>query len=325
MIRVISVLLLSIFLFSCNTKNRNQSESESSGSISRYEVDLFNIDTTKFEEGIKKIHSRYKVFLGEEMPEKYGIQQLKDFVSDPEIRETYNYTLEQFPDLQWLNEDFTEAFAIFSSKMPGKKVPNVYTYISGFDIRMPIKYSDSALIIGLDLYLGKDYQPYVQMGLPVYIINRLSKEYILSDCFKEIGWAYIPQKENVTLLDAMIEQGKTLYFAEVMLPDEKKEIIIKYTEKEMYWVESNESHLWSFIIENQLLYSSDPKAFTMFMTDGPFTAGFSNESPARTGHWIGWRIIKKYMENNNVSLPDLLNETDSQKILEKSGYKPAKV
>ncbi len=322
--RVIYVLLLSSLLIACNQKKKETQDKVSDG-IRRYEVELFNIDTTRFEEGLAEIHPRYKVFLGETMPDTDGIKRLKSFVSDPQIRDTYNYTMQQFPDVQWLNESFTKSFAILSRELPEKKIPRVYTYISGFDIRMPVKYGDSALIIGLDLYLGSDYEPYVKMGYPKYIINRLSKEYILSDCFKEIAWANLPPTQAVTLLDAMIEQGKTIYFAEKMLAGEKEEILMKYSPEQADWIHSNEQNLWSFMIENQLLYSSDPKAFTMFMTDGPFTSGFSSDSPSRTGHWIGWQIVRKYMANNNVSMQELLDETDSQKILTKSGYKPAKV
>jgi uncharacterized protein YjaZ len=62
----------------------------------------------------------------------------------------------------------------------------------------------------------------------------------------------------------------------------------------------------------------------MFMVDGPFTSSFSQESPARTGAWLGWQIVKAYMKKNNVSLKQLLDNVDSQEILEKSGYKPGK-
>jgi uncharacterized protein YjaZ len=61
------------------------------------------------------------------------------------------------------------------------------------------------------------------------------------------------------------------------------------------------------------------------MTDGPFTSGFAEESPARTGSWLGWQIVKDYMDNNDVTLKELLKDTDSQKILEKSGYKPSRI
>lgn len=326
-LKYVAFFIILVLAFSCNRDIKSDKERENkAGEIRRYEVALFNIDTNRFEEGITKIHPRFQVFLGETIPDEYGIKQLKDFVTDPMIRSTYNFTMKRFPDLEWLTEGLNTGFNIFKEEFPDKKIPKVYTYVSGYDIQMPIKYGDSVLIIGLDLYLGSDYQPYREMGYPVYITQRLTPDHILPDCFKEIGWANIPEsKSSATLLDAMIEQGKSIYFAEVMLPDEKTERLVKYTPEELQWVISNEKELWSFIIENQLLYSTDAKAITTFMTDGPFTSGFSDESPARTGHWLGWQIVRNYMSKNDVSLKELLQDTDSQKILEQSGYKPGRI
>lgn len=326
MIRIIGLLLICLCLSACNScKNNNTEKSSPTEDIRRYEVDLFSIDTNSFEEGIEEIYPRYNLFLGSRLPDQNGMRQLKNFVTDPLIRYTYEYTMNVFPDVNSLNKNFTAAFARMQQKIPEIKVPQLYTYVSGFDIQMPVKYADSALIIGLDLYLGNDFKPYREQGFPLYIINRLSPEYILSDAFKEIAWARLPDSPASTLLDAMIEQGKTIYFAEVMLPGEKPEYLMKYTAKQLKWVVANEQRLWSFIIENQLLYTTDAKAVTMFMTDGPFTSGFDAESPSRTGHWLGWQIVRNYMSKNDVSLKQLLQDTDSQKILQLSGYKPARI
>jgi uncharacterized protein YjaZ len=59
------------------------------------------------------------------------------------------------------------------------------------------------------------------------------------------------------------------------------------------------------------------------MNDGPFTSEISQDSPGRLGIWVGWQIVDSYMRNNeNVSIQELINEGDAQKILEQSFYKP---
>jgi hypothetical protein len=59
------------------------------------------------------------------------------------------------------------------------------------------------------------------------------------------------------------------------------------------------------------------------MQDGPFTKGFDAEAPARLGEWIGWQIVSAYMDKNRkVTLKQLLQNNDSQLILNQSGYKP---
>lgn len=324
--KIFSVIIILAGLVACKSDNKKNLQQDSAAKgIKRYEVALFNIDTSDFTNGIREIYPDYNVFMGNQVPDESGIKQLREFVTDPHMRSTYNYTMQQFPDLTWLFNQLDKSFTIYKKHFPKKQIPTVYSYISGYDIQMPVKFADSVLIIGLDMYLGRDYPPYKEMGYPVYIINRLSKEYILSDCFKEIGWANTTRNRTSTLLDAMIEEGKALYFTQVMLPGEPGENLMKYSPEQLAWIEANEQNLWSFMIENQLLYSTDAKAITTFMTDGPFTSGFSTESPSRMGHWLGWQIVKAYMNKNSVSLPDLMATTDSQTILQKSGYKPVRL
>ena len=55
------------------------------------------------------------------------------------------------------------------------------------------------------------------------------------------------------------------------------------------------------------------------------TAAFGKESPPRLGEWIGWQIVKSYMNNHpEITLQQLLHKNDSQEILIQSGYKPEK-
>ncbi|MNL23930.1 hypothetical protein D3C87_1453440 [compost metagenome] len=62
------------------------------------------------------------------------------------------------------------------------------------------------------------------------------------------------------------------------------------------------------------------------MTPAPFSKFYleiDNDSPGRVGAWIGWQMVRSYMKNNNVTLPELL-KTDNKEIFEKSKYKPKK-
>ena len=127
-----------------------------------------------------------------------------------------------------------------------------------------------------------------------------------------------------TLLDNMIYQGKILYFTDAMLPELAANIKIGYTLEQFNWSKKNESNIWAFFIQNNLLYNADYYKIRTFITEAPTTKGFKN-SPPRFAEWIGWQIVKSYMENNtNVSIKELLNEKDAQKILKASKYKPIK-
>ncbi|MFH1120460.1 MAG: hypothetical protein V1775_11615 [Bacteroidota bacterium] len=292
--------------------------------IRRYEKALFEIPKDDFSSGLKKIAPEYKIFLGDNYSSPEEMNQLSQFVADRQNQEVYAECLKRFPDMNKLSNGFSDAFTRMAKEVPEIRIPAIYTYVSGFDFGYPVKYTDSALIIALDIYLGSDYKGYGKMGIPVYISSRFTPAHILPDCMKEMALPLIRNKKNPVLLDAMIEEGKTLYFTDVMLPETDDNLKIGYTGEQSDWCSLNENNLWEFLIGQELLFSTDARSMSMFMTDGPFTASFSQESPARTGVWLGWQIVRSYMKKNKVSISELMADTDSQKILEKSGYKPRK-
>ena len=83
--------------------------------------------------------------------------------------------------------------------------------------------------------------------------------------------------------------------------------------------------MWQFFIEKQLIYSSDPALIQRFIDPAPFSKFYleiDNESPGGIGKWLGWQIVKSYVENNpKVEINKLLS-LPAQTIFNKSNYKP---
>jgi uncharacterized protein YjaZ len=81
--------------------------------------------------------------------------------------------------------------------------------------------------------------------------------------------------------------------------------------------------MWHYLIEHQLLFSTRQMDIVRYINDGPTTNGFPEGSPARTGAWLGWNIVKRYMKlHPEVTLPDLMKNDHYQDILNASGYAP---
>jgi uncharacterized protein YjaZ len=81
--------------------------------------------------------------------------------------------------------------------------------------------------------------------------------------------------------------------------------------------------MWGFLIEKKLLFSNQRMDIVRYINDGPTTSSFPLESPARTGVWLGWQIVRKYMDKNpEITLPELMKNNDYQAILNASGYFP---
>ena len=128
------------------------------------------------------------------------------------------------------------------------------------------------------------------------------------------------------LLGQMIYFGKQLYLKDLLLPEYSDADKMGYTPEQILWCQENESYMWRYFIENELLYSDDSKLKSRFIDPAPFSKFYleiDNESPGRVGAWIGWQIVRSYMKNNEVSIDKLL-KMNAKEIFEKSKYKPKK-
>jgi hypothetical protein len=81
--------------------------------------------------------------------------------------------------------------------------------------------------------------------------------------------------------------------------------------------------MWRYLIEHDLLYSTDQLVIRKLTGEGPFTSYFSTESPGKAAIWTGFRIVESYMRRNpSVTLEQLMKDIDYQGILEKARYNP---
>lgn len=324
-----ALLFTSALLYSCH--NRSTDVDLSSINIKavefhRYEKALFNIEPKNLKQGLPAIANEFKIFLGDQYLEPVNLMRLQSFVSDTAMQSLYRATMRRYPNLTGLSTELTSAFRYFKYYYPEKATPNVYTYLSGLDIDNPVRYSDEGLVIGLDLFLGNTEPVYAKSGFPQYKIARMTSEQISPYCMSEIGRSLADvDAQKQSLLDLIIAEGKVLYFEDLTLPATADYIKIGYTSIQFNWCKENEAKIWAFLVENNLLFTTNPEAVGKLMTDGPFTSGLGNEAPGRIGAWVGWQIVRSYMQRQpELALTKLMKETDSQKILEGARYKPRK-
>jgi hypothetical protein len=120
-------------------------------------------------------------------------------------------------------------------------------------------------------------------------------------------------------------EGKTRYFVKALLPNVHDSILMGYTQAQLEWAQQNNGQMWTHIIEKNLLFQNEQSLYMRYFNDGPFTSadGVPPESAPMVGTWTGLQIVRKYMlENPNVSLKELMEETDFDKILKLSKYRP---
>jgi hypothetical protein len=329
-----AVLFLPLVI-SCkrNYYNVDTSGIEVNIKIKRLEKDLFGIDPEKIVDTVGYLKRKYDGFLqlfsyvintGNINEPSFG-DFLVRFCTDRQNNEVYETTMKLYPDLTRVEKGLEDAFRHYLYYFPQKKVPEVYSCITGFNTS--IITGDSVLGIGLDRYLGSGCSYYRQLEIYNYIAARMTQDYIVPDCLYGWGtseWDFKTLKyaeDNV--LAEMIHEGKLKFFEKCMMPELPDSIIFGFTSDQMKFCINNESRMWMYLVENDLVFSADRFVIRKLTGEAPFTSYFTNESPGRAATWTGFRIVESYMmKNKNKSLGDLMKNVDIQRILEEAKYNP---
>jgi hypothetical protein len=327
-------IILSIFILlgsaACSRKRKAHKEAlkveTPDVTINRYEKALFSIDTTNTGTELIRLQPSFLPFLDADLSDADAILQMQDFVTDTAVRKIYSETMNTYPDLEFLEKDLTLAFKHILYYFPDWQAPEVYSYVSGLFYEMPVRYTGNELIIAVDMYLGEDFEMYRMVGIPQYKIRQMQKDYLLADCIEMIiRTDFVKPVFSENMLDKMINEGKVLYFQDSFLPWIADKFKMGYTDEDIRWCKKNESNMWAYFIENELLFSSDPLIIKRFVNEGPFTAAFHHDSPARAAIWVGWQIVKAYADNvPGDAHGKLLSSPGSREILKTSGYKPSR-
>lgn len=229
-----------------------------------------------------------------------------------------------FPNLENLKSQLKSFFQHVKYYFPKTKIPEVVTLTSNVDYRNSVLWGNSLLLIALDTYLGKDHHFY--LGIHQYFRKNFEPEQILPDVSVEFAETLLKRPTSRVFLDHMIYYGKILYLKDVLIPFKTDAQKIGYTPEELKWAQANEEQIWRYLVEKELLFASNPDLYQRFLLPAPFTKFYlrlDHKSPDRLGRYMAWQMVRQYMKNTNVSLPEML-KTDAKEIFDKSNYKPKK-
>ncbi len=326
--------LLLLFVIICcqrNTRDKKTAGNKIELSVERLETDIFSADPARSDSLADYLIQHYGSFfelytsqitnIGS-IHHPFFYQSFKAFITDYHNYQIYSRVREVFPDLNKLSQDINQAFSRYHYFFTERPIPGIITFISGFNYSVV---SDSGVLgIGLDNYLGPDEPLYTQTGIYNYLRVNMHPLKIPSDCMRLWAETEFPDENSMkNLLNAIIYEGKVMYFVKQMLPGEPDSLIWGFTAPQMKFCINNEKQMWTYLIEYKLLFTTDRFVINKFIREGPFTKDFSSESPARAAVWIGYRIVEKYMnKNKSLLLSDLMKENDYQMILSASGYNP---
>jgi gliding motility-associated lipoprotein GldB len=253
------------------------------------------------------------------------VNALYALATNTELKKLEGEAEKTFGDMKPQEQQLETAFKVIKYYYPAFQVPEVKTFVTGLgSIGSDLFVSDSLLVFGIDYFIGEkaSYRP----DTYEYILSRYRKEnmvpgamLLLSNKFNQASM------QDRSLLSEMINAGKAYYFVQTVMPCTPDSLIIGYSKQQIADVNYNEGRIWAHFIEKGLLYEKNPLAINKYIGERPETPEIGATAPGRLGTWVGWQIVRKYMERNlDVTLPELMAETDVQKIFEKSKYKPEK-
>ncbi|MFA5326415.1 MAG: hypothetical protein WC384_01360 [Prolixibacteraceae bacterium] len=323
-------LILALVSCSRNPLNVNVSNVKVDLKIKHLDVDLLHLKKEQIPDAIPVLKKKYGDFfdiftyrmiaIGGTDQENFP-EMLNAFVSDTLIQDLVDKVAEKIDTVE-LHNDLETAFKHYKYYFPEKEVPSIFTCISGFNQSVVI--AENLIAVSLDKYMGSDSRYYAQLGLPAYKRRNMHFKKLVPDMM--FGWAKSewPKSDNANnLLSQMIHEGKIMYFMDAMFPELNDTLKIGYTKKQFDFCKQQQASMWTYLAEHKELFSTDRMTIKRYIDDGPYTATFTDASPARTGVWLGWQIVRSYMkEHPEVKLGELLSNQDFQGILNQSGYQP---
>ncbi|MDI1356067.1 MAG: hypothetical protein PSX36_14200 [bacterium] len=300
----------------------------------RLEEDVFSLNAQNFEQRSNEIKTKYGILYEHYLMNPFRLngsgdslykKSLLDFVNDRDVKTAYKYSKALYPDskMKELTDELNLCVKRFKVHFPKRKLPEkLVTCTTGWNYAFA--YMDNAFILSLDMYLNDTAILYQMLRYPQYQTRKMNAAHILPDIAR--GWMlseFDKVKPENNLLNHTIFYGKLFYAVNALLPATNDSLIIGYSTKQMKLCHQYEKQYWSYFAEKNRLYENSLMTIRELTSEGPFTGAISRDCPPRIAMWIGWQIVKSYMKHNEtVTLEELMTETDAQKILTKSKYRP---
>jgi len=323
--RTVSAIVLAVLAYSCQQRSCREVPAITEPvevEILRLENDLFG--ATSRESVIRFLNQHPDVavkFLhsGQSNAPAALAGEMFNRVQSPQLDTLYREAVETFNENEaQVREELSTLYSRLRHYFPGSEVPQVTTMVTGLYNDLYI--ADDQVMIGLDYFIGSE-ATFKPLDVPHYILKRYTPRHMVPIIAKFVSSARTRTGKESTLLSEMIDFGKVNYLVSRLLPCTPDSLIIGYSPDEMVSVAENREIIWANFIENQLLYDTSEFMKQKFLGERPNIFEISKNCPGRVGAWVGWEIVEAYMEKQQVSMQELLEETDHHMIFSKSNYR----
>jgi hypothetical protein len=246
--------------------------------------------------------------------------QAKDLYLDTMRADVLKY----YPTIEPLQGELGGLFGRVKAVYPSFNPPKeIFTLASGFTV--DILYLDSLLLLGLE-HFTPDSAHYETPQIPRYIRVRMRPNTLVPGVARLLSDKYVKTtfSPEPVLVEEMIRWGKVLYFQKQMLPCLPDTILYGYTAEALAEVNTNANLIYAHFVDKGLFFSTDHLLRSKYVGERPATPEIGNKCPGRLGQWMGYQIVRKWAEEKDLTLQQVLAEPDAQKIFNEARWKPSK-
>lgn len=271
-------------------------------------------------EDIPGLKQEYPFLFPQQFSNSVWIEKLNDTIQQEIDREVGK----AFPSFENKKAELHSLFQHIKYYFPQFEAPKVFTVTSEVDYKNKVILQDDYLFISLDTYLGEDHHFYI--GIQEFLKKNFKKEQILPDVANAYAEKYVERPKSRTFLAHLVYYGKLLYLKDRFIPEIADAEKIGYTKEEFTWAQNNEAQIWRYFVENELFFDTNTELYSRFLYPAPFSKFYLQldaDSPAMLGQYIGWQIVRSYMDKTDASLEEMI-ATDAETIFNKANFKPRK-
>ena len=239
------------------------------------------------------------------------------FREDPGIQTLEKEIKTEFPDLAATENNIIGGFQHLKYHLPDASMPSSIVFMNSL-FTSNVWCSEAEIGIGLERYLGPESETVKKLPPEYYdwVRKAMDRKFMNVDILTAWIETNIVEAESGNLAEKMIRWGKILYLVKASFPEVEDHLILRYDEEQLSWAMDNEYAFWKYLVDEKMLFDTNERNELNFLNPGPTTPGLPEEgSPDRMGRFIGWRMVKSYVENNDVS-PAKLLKTDYNTILQ---------
>lgn len=235
------------------------------------------------------------------------------------------------PDVERLLPDLSAPSAALGAvkvaaerELPGLTFPSrVIGYVTPYSQSVVI--ADSVVLLGLNHFLGADYEGYGSFDEYVRRTKTPSQiPYQVAEALIRSQYPY-DESDGQTVLSRLLYEGAVAAAVERIVPGATAAAALGYDADEMKWLADNEPRIWQRMASEDMLFSVDPSIAHRLTGPAPSTPLINPQAPGRAGRYIGYRIVGSYLKSHaETQLSALLSREffQSPTALKESGYRP---